>query len=163
MNAWAELPNAVHIDRILADVRRRPQAWAAAWGAVWGATPGEIKGAARGKSWVADLYAARVSVGGSALVAVWGTARSASWIAALDAARGAAWADAWGAGADAALCDPDARDAAGSAIAALIAWDDAADVLSLPAPAVRLLAASGHDAAVLLLPAVIALETSDVF
>lgn len=28
---WADLPNAKHIDRILADLEQRPRAWAAAW------------------------------------------------------------------------------------------------------------------------------------
>jgi hypothetical protein len=29
--AWAHLPNAPHIDRILADLRARPQVWDSAW------------------------------------------------------------------------------------------------------------------------------------
>ena len=30
---WAHLPNAQHIDAVLADVRKRPKAWRDAWGA----------------------------------------------------------------------------------------------------------------------------------
>lgn len=30
--AWAHLPNARHIDAVLADMRARPEVWAAAWG-----------------------------------------------------------------------------------------------------------------------------------
>jgi hypothetical protein len=81
---WSHLPNAAHIDRVLAHVKAHPDRW--------------------------------------------------------DAARVTAW------GAD--------RDA----IAALIAWDDCANILDMPADAVRLLAASGHHPAVLLLPAVLAME-----
>ena len=31
--AWAHLPNAKHIDAVLADVRKRTKAWNAAWNA----------------------------------------------------------------------------------------------------------------------------------
>ena len=31
MKAWSHLPNAAHIDAILADLRDRPLAWAKAW------------------------------------------------------------------------------------------------------------------------------------
>ncbi len=34
---WAHLPNAQHIDAVLADARKRPGAWDAAWGAAWDA------------------------------------------------------------------------------------------------------------------------------
>ena len=94
--AWAHLPNAKHIDRVLSDVRAHPQRWGAARDA----------------------------------------ARDAAW----DAARGAA------------------LDAARGACAALIAWDDAGDLLDLPVDTVRLLAGCGHHSAVLMLPACIALN-----
>ena len=42
---------------------------------------------------------------------------------------------------------------------ALVAWDDARDVFTLPPDAVRLLVACNEPRAVLLLPAVIALAT----
>ena len=64
--------------------------------------------------------------------------RGAAWVASRDAARVAAW-DA-------------ARVAAWDAIAALVAWDDAGGLLGVPADALKLLAASGHAPAVLLLP-----------
>ena len=60
------------------------------------------------------------------------------WVAAWDAAWNAAW----------------------DALAALIAWDDCAPILDMPADAVRLLAAVGHHPAVLLLPAVLAMEVT---
>jgi hypothetical protein len=87
--AWAHLPNAAHIDRVLASLAATPELW----------------GAARGATWTA------------------------------------AWDAAW--------------DAAYNAIAALIAWDDCGVFLDMPPDAVRLVAASGHHPAVLLLPAAI--------
>jgi hypothetical protein len=113
--AWAHLPNAHHIDRILADLAAHPQAWADAY-------PGYSP----------------------ALDAAWAAARGA----ARDAARGAAR--------DAAL--DAARIAALGAIAALIAWDDCADLLDLPEGALRVMSAAGHHPATLLRPAVIALS-----
>jgi hypothetical protein len=48
--------------------------------------------------------------------------------------------------------------AALGAISALIAWDDCAYLLDLPIDEVRVTASKGNHAAVLLLPAVIALQ-----
>ena len=76
------------------------------------------------------------------------------------AARQAAWKDstweAWDGAAVAARGE--ARILARAAIAALTAWDDCAPILDMPADAVRLLAAVGHHPAVLLLPAVLAMN-----
>ena len=83
-------------------------------------------------------------------------ARDAAWDAARYAARDAAWVAAWYAAWHAARAA--AMDAAWSAIAALIAWDDCAPILDMPADAVRLLAAVGHHPAVLLLPAVLTMN-----
>ena len=69
--AWAHLPNARHIDRILADVKARPDVWDAAWDAA--------RDAAWDAAWVAAWDAARVA----ARVAAW----DAAWDAARDAAR----------------------------------------------------------------------------
>jgi len=120
--AWAHLPNAHHIDRILAHLAAHPQAWADAHS---GYTP--ARGAARD--------AARGAARDAARDAAWAAARGAAWAAALVAARGAAW----------------------GAIAALIAWDDCADLLDLPEGALRVMSAAGHHPATLMLPAVIAL------
>ena len=54
--AWAHLPNAKHIDAVLADARKRPGAWDAArtaardaaWDAVWDAAWGAARDAAWG-------------------------------------------------------------------------------------------------------------------
>ena len=69
--AWAHLPNAKHIDRVLADVAAHPERWTAAWDAAWAA--------ARDAAWAAARDAARCA------------ARDAAWAAAWDAALGAAW------------------------------------------------------------------------
>ena len=118
--AWAHLPNAPHIDRVLAHTKAHPDRWRAARGAAWRA--------ARDAAWRAARDAA------------WG----AAWDAARDAARGAALDAAW--------------DTAWGAMSALIAWDDCAGILDMPVDAVRFLAANGHQPAILLLPAVLAME-----
>jgi len=82
-NAWDDLPNAKHIDRVLAHIAAHPKKWDAAWDAAWG----------------------------------------------------------------------DAR--------CLIAWDDCGYILDLPPDVVRTLAGAGNPAAVLLLPAVIAMYEGD--
>ena len=60
MTAWAHLPNAAHIDRVLAHLKQhserwsaawdtsRGAAWDAAWDAAWGAAWDAARGAARG-------------------------------------------------------------------------------------------------------------------
>ena len=123
--AWAHLPNAAHIDRVLASLREFPEVWTAA------------RDAARGDAWDA----------------AWDAARGDAW----DAARGAAWTAAWTAARDAAwdAARDAARGSAGGALIALIAWDDSAVFLEMPVDAVRLVAASGHHPAILLLPAAI--------
>ena len=86
--AWAHLPNAKHIDAVLADARKRPEAWDAAKRAAWGAA----WGAARDVAWTA----------------AWG----AAWDAARTAARDAAWGAiaalvTWDSSADLLDCTPD--------------------------------------------------------
>jgi hypothetical protein len=128
---WAHLPNAALIDRILADVAQRPKVWAAA------------REAAREAAW------------GGAWVAAWDAVRNAARDAALDAVQDAARAAARAAALDAA--HDSAGGAAGGAVLALIAWDDACLLLDTPVPALRLYAANGSHAALLMLPAAIAL------
>ena len=127
---WAHLPNARHIDAVLAHAKQHPDKWRAAFHAArvaaQDAAHDAARGAARGAAWV------------DALAATWDAARDAAW----DAARGAA------------------LGAALDACYALIAWDDAGDLLAMPVDAVRLLAECGHHPAALLLPAVTALNSS---
>ena len=129
--AWAHLPNAAHLDRVLASVKKNPEKWSAAWyaagnaagGAAWDAAWGAVRGAVRGAAW----DAARAAAGNAAGNAAW------------DATRGAAW---------------------GAAIA-LIAWDDCAYMLELPEDVLKLLRAVGNEQAILLSVAAHALrETS---
>ena len=138
---WAQLPNAAHIDRVLADLSARPRVWSAALGAARDAA----RGTERGDAWAAALDAAR----SNAQAADWDVTYSIAWNATYSAAWGADQGDTRYA----------ARYAALDAIRALIAWDDCSGLLDLPPDAVRLLAASGHYPAVLLYPAVLAFNT----
>jgi hypothetical protein len=128
MNAWDNLPNAKHIDAILAHVKAHPQAWDAAWVA------------ARGAAWVA----ARVAARDAARDAAEDAGRYAGRYAILAHAK--APSQAWGAVRDAVL--------------ALVAWDDASEVLAMPVDAVKLLASCSDHRAVLLLPAVMAMDVT---
>ncbi len=74
---WSHLPNAAHIDAVIASVKANPDEWSAAWNA------------ARDAAWNAARDAA--------LDAAWNAALDAAWGAARGAARGAAWGAAWGA------------------------------------------------------------------
>jgi len=113
--AWAHLPNAKHIDAVLADVKARPEAWTTArgaagvtaWDAAWAAAGDAAQDAARDVAQGAARDAAR----DAARYAVW----NAAWDAARTAARNEAWDVAWG--------------AVWGAIRAIIAWDSAADLL----------------------------------
>ena len=141
--AWAHLPNAEHIDRILADLRLRPQAWEDAYAAL-----DEARVAARDAALDTAWYATRDAARAAARVAAWDDARDATW----DVARVAAWDDARDAAQDA------ARYAAWDALLAFIAWDDCAYILDLHPHVVRLMAASGNQPAILLESAVIAMH-----
>ena len=126
-SAWSDLPNAHHIDRILAHLKANPDKWNAAGGAAWEAACDAAWEAARHAAWEAAWHAA--------WDAAWGAARDAAWDAARDAARDAAW----------------------GAILALMAWDDCAYLLDQKPEHVKIIALLGHQAAILLEPAVIAM------
>jgi len=74
--AWADLPNAKHIDRILADLKKNPDKWNAVWNT------------ARTDAWYASWYAAWYAARDDAWNAVW----DATSDAASDATRGASLA-----------------------------------------------------------------------
>jgi len=124
--SYAHLPNAPHIDRILAHVRAHPEKWvttpdaelAAAWkaasAAAWEAARGDTRGDAREAAWAATWHATRTST----CTLVWGV------------------------------------------IVALIVWDSASVFLDQDPDDVRAQAAAGNHAAVLMLPAVIAMPTN---
>ena len=145
MKPWSDLPNAAHIDRVLTHLREHPECWDAARDAAWDAAKGAAWGAARD----AARGAARDAARGATWDAAWGAARDAAWGAAWDAAWGATWGAAGG--------------AAWDALAALVAWDDCADLLCLPPDVLRArinLVGNDH-AAALLLPAAIAMQGSN--
>jgi len=125
--SYAHLPNAPHIDRILAHVKEHPEKWVNAWDAT------------RGGDRSAALAAARDVARGAARAA-W----IAAWIAAWANARDDAWDAAW--------------DAAWSALAALTAWDGASAFLDQDPDVLRMAAAAGNHAAVLMLPAALAMR-----
>ena len=107
MNTWDNLPNAKHIDWVLADVKRTPQKWAAPWDAAW------------------------VAARDAALAAAYAAARGAAWDAAWDAAWGACAAlVAWDYAGDILSMEPDAVHLLASA-------GDHAAVLMLPAVIVK--------------------------
>lgn len=130
--AWAELPNAEHIDRIIVELKTDYRRWDTAW--EWG------------ESWeaVAD------------------EPRQAAWAATNAATRAAAWESVvWEAqNAVSDLISHRAWDVAVDAFIALIAWDDCAHLLDTEPEQVRVLGLMGHQPAILLLPATIALSKS---
>ena len=76
-SSWSDLPNAYHIDRIIAHVKANPDKWNATYNAAYTAARDAAYTAARDAAYTA--------------------ARDADYNAARDAARDAAWGAAWGA------------------------------------------------------------------
>ena len=110
--------------------------------------------------WVLDTLKKNPEVWGAAWNDVWDAAKDAVCSArdaergdVWDAARGDVWDAAWDAARNAARND--AWDATGGAIAALIAWDESSELLTMPITHVERLAKLEMPAAILLLPAVI--------
>lgn len=135
---WGHLPNAVHIDRILADISINSESLAAAWHAARGA----VSDAAWHAAWDAAWSAALDSAYDAARHAAWDAARGAAW----DATRDADLDEAWYA----------TRDA----ILALIAWDESSEYLNLSRDQVQVLSLLGDKKAMLMLPAVCIFEQS---
>jgi len=142
--AWADLPNAKHIDRILADLKKNPDRWSATRNAAMNDEWADARDAARVTAWYASWYAAR----------------SAAWNAAWNAARDDARDDAWDAVSEDARTA--ASDAAYGAISALIAYDDCAYLLDEKPEHVQMLALLGNEKALLLYPACLALQNKSV-
>ena len=131
---WAHLPNAEHIDRIIASVNAYPKTWEAAW-------------AAQDEEWDTAWIAAKDVARKATRNEAWGVARKAT----RDTARVAAWNVAWDEAQDAAL-------AGCNAILALVAYDDCAYLLDCEPDELRILSKLGDNKAVLLLPACIAFK-----
>ena len=73
---WAHLPNAKHIDAVLADLKARPEVWAAALDAARAAARDAARAAARAAARDAVWAAARDAVWPAALGAVWDVIRA---------------------------------------------------------------------------------------
>ena len=111
-----------------------------------------------------DRIIANAKANPKAWDAAWDAAWGAAFRAARYAARGAAYKvkdaapEAWDAALDAARRM--AYDAARGAILALVAWDHAGDLMDSPAEQVKVLAILGDHAALLMYPAIRAIETT---
>ena len=126
---WSHLPNANHIDWVIKTLKENPEVWNAAEGVAWAAARNAARYAAWGDAWDAARDDARAA------------ARSAARAAAWDTTRGDVWEAVW--------------DAAGGATAALVAWDESSELLTMPITHVERLVKLEIPAAILLLPAVI--------
>ena len=134
--AWSDLPNAAHIDRILKHVKENPKSW----------TSAAVSNAVDAADAVRDAASAAVSDAVDAEGVAWAAASDALRDAVYDAAYDAVW------------------DTVRNATLALAAWDDCGYLLDAEPHQVRMWAALGHQPAILLLSACVALhaqETTD--
>ena len=131
MSEWSHLPNAAHIDHILADIETNSHNWRKPFGTeTAGASYAEVNNLLGTVDWdpIWDK---------SKDIAYNITNREAQAVA---RANLAAWDVAW--------------HAACFAILALIAWPESGDYLALPVDQVQVLSALGDAKATLLLPAI---------
>ena len=121
--AWAHLPNAAHIDRVIASAKANPGQWKKLWVSV------------RPAAWIGELDSTH------------DTTWNAAWEAAqctIASQERQGLRDAVGV---------EARDAAWCALLALVAYDDCAYMLDSDPGELAILAAFGDPRAVLILPA----------
>ena len=111
--AWSHLPNATHIDHVLASLQAHPDQWDAAWAAI----RDKARTVARTAAWDAIRDAIRDKARDAGQTEAHAVAWDAAWTAIRPAARTAARGAAW--------------NAARGAIAALIAWDNCAKYLTM--------------------------------
>ena len=130
--AWAHLPNAKHIDWVLASLKAHPEKWEAA------------------------RYVARNAAGDASWYAAWTAARNAARYVARTAALDASWTAARDAAWDA------ANNAAKCALLALVAYDDCAYMVESDIDEIKILAKLGDQRALLLLPACIVFNETKV-
>jgi hypothetical protein len=126
MSEWSHLPNAKHIDRILACLRDHP-----------------------------SIFHRQIRRNADTLELENG-AFTAAWIAARDAQQPIR-IKAWEEGSRRMRIG--VETVAFDAIAALIAWDRAGDLLKLPVEQVKVLAILGDQPAILMYPAIAVMET----
>jgi hypothetical protein len=129
MSAWDHLPNAKHIDRVLASVKAHPLEW------------DQILDQAREQSWDEALRSAWGQINPLHQQA-WDQVKVQAWVPIL---QDPAWQRA--------------RARARGALLALIAYDDSAKYLNLPIDQLEMLyQLSEHPACILLQPAVFVFE-----
>jgi len=150
MSAWSHLPNAVHIDRVLASVKSHPKLWLHTRDQAWQQTNfnawDQARDQARDQAWYQVWEQAR----GQAWEQARDQVRVRAWYQARDQvgvrARGQVWDQAWG---------QEGGQAMG-AMLALVAYDDCATYLQLPIDQLKMLyQLNEHPACLLLQPAVI--------
>ena len=149
MSAWSHLPNAAHIDRVIASVKQHPKIWGAAWDAA--------RTTALGSAWDAVWGEASDAIDDAARSAAWNparkTARKAVWDEELNVTRSAVWT------ADRIVALNKPVYSIWDAIRALTAYDDCEQYLNMTSEELKVWALlSERPAAVLLLSAVIAFE-----
>ena len=139
---WANLPNAKHIDRILADIKKNPDKWTSAWDAT------------RIAAWIATVRDARADAQSAARADVKATARDAAWRDARDAVYDVVYDAAYNIAYNEVKHGTifAAYDIARDATMALVAWDDCAYLLDEKPEDVKLLALLGNQAAQLIYP-----------
>lgn len=127
MNEWDNLPNAKHIDRVLASLKANPEKWNAVLDEVWSASY-DI-------AWCASYNIAWDVVDRSARA----LARNAAYNAAYQAARGETRSDG--------------RRAARRTILGLVAYDNCAHLLDSTPDELLILHTLGDERAALFIPA----------
>jgi hypothetical protein len=130
MNAWSHLPNAKHIDRILASAKANPELWL------------HTSQQARYQVWI-DIWNQSLEYAEEqARYQVWQQARYQAYAQPYDQARKQAWYQA--------------RDQVTGALLALIAYDDCASYLDLSVDQLQMLyALTDHPACFLLQPSAV--------
>ena len=123
--AWAHLPNAKHIDWVLASAKAHPKKWPAARAAARNTAYDAASDAAWDATRTATRTAARNTAYDAASDAAWYATRTAAWYA------------------------------ADNAIVALVAYDDCAYMIESEVDEIKILAKLGDQKAMLLLPACI--------
>jgi len=130
---WAHLPNAKHIDWVIASLKADLEKWTVA------------RAVTKNATYNAAYNAGRDASQSTAKAAAWYAAYDTAWTVAWTAAKNAAWHAAGDA----------AWDAATDAITALVAYDDCAYMIESEVDELKILAKLGDQRAVLLLPACI--------
>jgi len=145
-NHWSHLPNAKHIDWVLASLKVHPKKWHAAWSAAYNTARTTARVAsyntACNASYNTACNAAYDEACNAAYYTAWTTARKAAWNAACDEARKAASFSS-------------ASSSVYDAILALVAYDDCGYMIESEVGELKIIAAFGDTRAILLLPACI--------